>query len=57
MAPSATYSRAFDHVGVIGTYLDLETYQKHEFRLVSMAERHAQIQSRYVDVIIVERFL
>src|SRR5437764_12523836 len=23
MAPFATYSRAFDHVGVIGTYVDL----------------------------------
>jgi L-amino acid N-acyltransferase YncA len=96
MAPFATYSRAFDHVGVIGTYVDLgsrrqgiakrlfpvtfeaarrkgyqkiftyiradnpvalATYQKHGFRVVGMAERHAHIQGHYVDVIIVERFL
>jgi len=25
MAPFATYSRAFDHVGVVGTYVDLES--------------------------------
>ena len=96
MAPFATYTRACDHVGVIGTYVHLEsrrqgiakclfqatfgaarrkgyekiftyiradnpvalaTYQKHGFRVVGRAERHAKLHGRYVDVIIVERLL
>jgi L-amino acid N-acyltransferase YncA len=96
MAPFATYTHAFDHVGVIGTYVDLEnrrrgiakslfpatfdaarrkgyekiftyiradnpvalaTYQKHGFEIVGKAGRHAKLQGRYVDVIIVERHL
>ena len=96
MAPFATYTHAFDHVGVIGTSVDLEsrrrgiakslfpatfeaalrkgyekiftyiradnavalaTYQKHGFRIVGRAERHAKLHGRYVDVIVVERFL
>jgi L-amino acid N-acyltransferase YncA len=96
MSPFATYTRAFDHVGVIGTYVDLgsrrlgvskrlfpatfeaarrkgyekiftyirtdnpaalSTYQTHGFRIVGTAERHAKLQGRYVDVVIVERFL
>ena len=96
MSPFATYTHAFDHVGVIGTYVDLEsrrqgiakslfpatfeaarrkgyekiftyiradnppalaTYQKHGFRIVGKADRHAKLHGSYVDVIIVERFL
>ena len=96
MAPFATYTHAFDHVGVIGTYVDLAsrrqgiakrlfpatfeaakqkgyekiftyiradnpaalaTYRKHGFRVVGTAERHARLHGRYVDVIVVERFL
>jgi L-amino acid N-acyltransferase YncA len=96
MAPFATYTRAFDHVGVIGTYVDLESrrqgiakslfpatfdaarrkgyekiftyiraanpvalaaYQKHGFEIVGKADRHAKLQGRYIDVIIVERHL
>jgi L-amino acid N-acyltransferase YncA len=96
MAPFATYTHAFDHVGVIGTYVDLAnrrqgiasrlfpatfeaarrkgyekiftyirgdnpvalvTYQKHGFRVVGTAERHAKLYGRYVDVIVVERLL
>jgi L-amino acid N-acyltransferase YncA len=96
MAPFATYTHAFDHVGVIGTYVDLgsrrqgiskrlfpatfeaarrkgyekiftyiradnvvalATYQKHGFRIVGKAERHAKLRGLYVDVVIVERFL
>ena len=96
MSPFATYTHAFDHVGVIGTYVDLEnrrqgiakslfpatfeaarwkgyekiftyiladnpaalaTYQKHGFRIVGKADRHARLHDRYVDVIIVERLL
>ncbi len=96
MAPFATYTRAFDHVGVVGTYVDLRsrrqgvskrlfpatfeaarrkgyekiftyirsdnpvalaTYQTHGFRIVGRAQRHAKLDGRYVDVVIVERFL
>jgi len=96
MAPFATYTHAFDHVGVIGTYVDLDnrrrgianslfpatfdaarrkgyekiftyiradnpialaTYQKHGFEIVGKAGRHAKLQGRYVDVMIVERQL
>ena len=96
MAPFATYTHAFDHVGVIGTYVDLArrrqgiakrlfpatfeaarrkgyekiftyiradnpvalaTYQKHGFRIIGKADRHAKLHGRYVDVIIVERLL
>ena len=96
MSPFAGYTHALDHVGVIGTYVDLgsrrqgiamslfpatfeaaqrkgyekiftyiladnpaalATYQKHGFRIVGKAERHANLHGRYVDVIIVERLL
>jgi len=96
LSPFATYTHALDHVGVIGTYVDLgnrrqgiakslfpitfaaarrkgyekiftyilaenpaalATYQKHGFRIVGKAERHANLHGRYVDVIIVERLL
>jgi len=96
MSPFAAYTHAFDHVGVIGTYVDLGSrrqgiarslftatfdaarrkgyekiftyiradnpaalaaYQSHGFRVVGKAERHAKVQGRYVDVIVVERFL
>jgi L-amino acid N-acyltransferase YncA len=96
MSPFATYTHALDHVGIIGTYVDLgnrrqgiaralfpvtfdaarrkgyskiftyiladnpvalATYQAHEFRVVGKAERHVNLHGRYVDVIIVERFL
>jgi len=94
MSPFATYTHAVDHVGVIGTYIDLgsrregiasllfpvtfeaarrkgyekiftyiladnqpalATYQKHGFRIVGKAERHAKLHGRYVDVILVEK--
>ena len=96
MSPFASYTHALDHVGVIGTYVDLgsrrqgiakslfpatfvaarrkgyekictyiladnpaalATYQKHGFRIVGQAERHGKLRDRYVDVVIVERFL
>jgi L-amino acid N-acyltransferase YncA len=96
LSPFASYTHALDHVGVIGTYVDLAsrrqgiakslfpatfeaaqrkgyekvftyiladnpaalaTYQKHAFRIVGKAERHANLLGRYVDVIIVERLL
>jgi len=39
------------------TPFSVETYQKHGFRIVGKAERHANLHGRYVDVIIVERLL
>lgn len=96
MSPFANYTRAFDHVGVIGTYVDLQnrrqgvakslfpatferarrkgyekiftyiradnpgalaTYRHHGFQIVGTARRHARLQGRDVDVVIVERFL
>jgi len=35
----------------------LATYRKHGFRIVGTARKHTKIQGRYVDEIIVERFL
>ena len=94
--PFASYTRFFDHVGVIGTYVDLNAlrqgvasslfhatfaamrqkgyekvfayvrgdnptalsaYQKHGFSVVGTAKKHAKINERYVDEIIIERFL
>jgi L-amino acid N-acyltransferase YncA len=94
--PFATYTHAFDHVGVMGTYVDLScrrqgiarqlfaatfdaarrkgyekvftyvradnegalaTYLGQGFRVVGTAERHAKIGGRYVDEVLIERFL
>jgi L-amino acid N-acyltransferase YncA len=94
--PFATYTRAFDHVGVIGTFVDLDrrrqgvsaqlflatfeaaerkgftklfayiradnpsakaAYAAHGFRVVGVARNQARIRDRYVDEIIVEKFL
>jgi len=96
MSPFAMYTHALDHVGVIGTYIDLGrrrqgiakclfpatfeaarkkgyekiftyiladnpaalgAYQKHGFRIIGKADRHAKLHGRYVDVIMVERLL
>ena len=94
--PFASYTRFFDHIGLIGTYVDLNAlrqgvasslfqatfvamcqkgyekvfayvrgdnptalsaYQKHGFSVVGTAKKHAKINERYVDEIIIERFL
>jgi len=94
MEPFATYTHAFDHVGVLGTFVDLAcrrqgiasqlfratfdearakgyhklftfiradnpaalaTYQKHGFRIVGVAEKHARIDGELIDEVIVER--
>ncbi|MEZ5124756.1 MAG: GNAT family N-acetyltransferase [Thermoleophilia bacterium] len=94
--PFAAHASAFDHVGVIGTYVDLDNlrrgiarrlfdatfvlarrrgfkklftyirvdnsaalaaYTWHGFSIVGRAERHAKIGVRYIDEIIVERWL
>lgn len=96
MEPFATYTHAFDHVGVVGTYVDLlhrrqgigthlfkatfeaargkgyekiftfvradnlaalGSYLKHGFRIVGTAQRQAKFNGKYVDEIIIERFL
>jgi L-amino acid N-acyltransferase YncA len=96
LEPFATYTRAFDHVGVIGTYVDLSlrqqgiaaslfastfeaarrkgyekiftyvrgdnpvalaVYQRQGFQIVGTARRQAKFDGKYVDEIIIERFL
>ncbi len=96
LEPFATYTRAFDHVGVIATYVDLAyrrkgigrrlfeatfdsarqkgyekiftyvrgdnpaalaAYVKSGFRIVGTAQRQARVGGRYIDEIIIERFL
>ncbi len=94
--PFANYTRAFDHVGVMGTYVDLQlrrqgiakqlfratfeaarlkgyekiftfvradnqtalqTYLWHGFQVIGTARRQAKINGRYVDEILIEKFL
>ncbi len=96
LEPFATYTRAFDHVGVIGTYVDLSlrrqgiaaslfaatfeaarrkgyeklftfvrrdnptalaVYQSQGFQIVGTARRQLKLKGKYVDEIIIERFL
>ena len=96
MEPFATWTQAFGHVGVIGTYVALDcrrqgiadrlfqgtfeaarakgyeklftyiradnaaalaAYSRQGFRVVGTAERQAKVAGRYVDEVIVERFL
>lgn len=93
---TTTETHAFDHVGVMGTYVGIEyqrqgigrrlfeamferarskgyekifTYVRADnragmaaylgqgFRVVGTAERHAKIQGRYIDEVLIERFL
>ncbi len=94
--PFATYTHAFDHVGVIGTYVDLDcrrqgiasrlfdhtfaaargkgyeklfafvradnpaalaTYLRQGFVVIGTAQRHAKIDGRYIDEVMIERAL
>jgi len=94
VSPFADFTHAFDHVGVIGTYVDLnrlrqgiatqlfaatfdaarrkgyekiftyvradndaglQTYLRQGFRIVGTAERHAKIDDRYIDEIVIEK--
>lgn len=96
MEPFATYTHAFDHVGVIGTFVDLAqrrrgvgtrlsaatfeaarrkryekvfTYVRADnwnslafhlklgFRIVGTAQRQARLGGRYIDEVIIEKFL
>jgi L-amino acid N-acyltransferase YncA len=94
MEPFATYTTAFDHVGTLGTYVDLAlrrqgvatrlfqstfaaardkgyekiftfvradnatalaTYVKQGFVVIGTAARHARIDGRYIDEILIEK--
>ena len=94
VSPFGSFSRAFDHVGVVGTYVDLErrregiasrlfaatfeaarakgyekfftyvradneaalrTYLSHGFHIVGTAARHAKIDGKYIDEIVIEK--
>jgi L-amino acid N-acyltransferase YncA len=96
LEPFATYTRAFDHVGTLGTFVHLshrrqgvakalfaatlddaprkgyeklftfvradnpaalQTYLAHGFTVIGTARQHAKIDGRYVDEILIERFL
>jgi L-amino acid N-acyltransferase YncA len=96
MEPYATYTGAFDHVGTLGTYVDLEVrrqgvatrlfaatfeaatqkgyekaftfvradnpaalqvYLDHGFVVVGNAKRQAKIDGRYIDEILIEKWL
>ena len=96
VSPFGSFTSAFDHVGVIGTYVDLgrrregiagrlfaatfetarakgyekffsyvradneaalQAYLGHGFRVVGAAERHAKIDGRYIDEIVIEKLL
>ena len=94
--PFASYTHAFDHVGVIGTYVDLaarrrgiatrlfdatyaaarakgyeklfafvradnpnalQAYTQQRFAVIGTARRHARINGRYIDEVMIERML
>jgi L-amino acid N-acyltransferase YncA len=96
LEPFGAYTRAFDHVGTLGTYVDLEwrrqgiartlfaatfeearrkgyekiftfvradnpaaltSYRARGFEIVGTARRHAKIDGRYIDEILIERAL
>jgi L-amino acid N-acyltransferase YncA len=96
LEPFATYTRAFDHVGTLGTYVDLlerrqgvakalfaatfeaalhkgyeklftfvrsdnspalAAYLAQGFEVVGTARRHAKIDGRYIDEILIEKVL
>jgi L-amino acid N-acyltransferase YncA len=94
--PFASYTHAFDHVGVIGTYVDLElrrrgigsrlfaatfdaaqrkgyeklfafvrsdnaaalqTYVRWGFETIGVAQRHARLNGRYIDEVLIEAWI
>ena len=96
LEPFGPYTTAFDHVGTLGTYVDLEqrrqgiaralfaatfqearqqgyekiftfvradnpgalaAYTAHGFRVIGTAHRHAKIDGRYIDEVLIERAL
>ena len=96
LEPFGPYTRAFDHVGTLGTYVDMEqrrqgiakglfaatfetarlkgyekiftfvradnavalaTYRAHGFAVIGTARKHAKIDGRYIDEILIEKAL
>jgi L-amino acid N-acyltransferase YncA len=96
LEPFATYTRAFDHVGTLGTYVDLRqrrqgvakalfaetleaargcgygkiftfvradnpaalsAYLAHGFVVIGTARKHAKIDGRYIDEVLIEKAL
>jgi L-amino acid N-acyltransferase YncA len=96
VSPFADFTHAFDHVGVIGTYVALDRHRQgiaarlfeatyaaarrkgfekifgyvradndaglraylgQGFRIIGTAARHAKIDNRYIDEVLIERFL
>ena len=96
VSPFGDFTHAFDHVGVIGTFVDLtrrregiaarlfaatfgaarkkgyekffayvradndaalKTYLSHGFQVIGTAKRQARIDGRYIDEIMIEKFL
>lgn len=96
LEPFATYTHAFDHVGTLGTYVDLglrrqgiasrlfaatfeaarakgfekiftfvradnpaalQTYLRQGFVVIGTAQKHARIDGRYVDEVLIEKSL
>src|SRR5687768_6536569 len=96
LEPFATYTRAFDHVGTLGTFVDLAhrrlgiakalfaatledarrkgyeklftfvrannpaalaTFLAHGFAVIGTARNHAKIDGRYVDELLIEKWL
>jgi L-amino acid N-acyltransferase YncA len=96
LEPFGAYTKAFDHVGTLGTYVDLEerrrgvakalfpstfaaacakgyekiftfvradnpaalaSYEAHGFGVIGTARRHAKIDGRYIDEILIEKML
>ncbi|PJE54663.1 MULTISPECIES: GNAT family N-acetyltransferase [unclassified Marinomonas] len=94
--PFAAYTHAFDHVGIIGTFVDascrrqgvasilfkatfnlarskgyeklfayvrednpnaLATYLRQGFEVVGTAKKHAKVRGKYIDEILIEKFL
>jgi L-amino acid N-acyltransferase YncA len=59
--PFATYTDAFAHVGIIGTYVDQSGQRQGIGRLlfeaIGVAKRHAKIKGRYIDEVLIERQL
>jgi L-amino acid N-acyltransferase YncA len=59
--PFATYTDAFAHVGIIGTYVDQSGQRQGIGRLlfeaIGVAKRHAKIKGGYIDEVLIERQL
>ena len=55
-APAKGYEKFFSYVRADNT-AGLQTYLKHGFRIIGTASRHARIDGRYIDEVLIERLL